>query len=191
MYRDENTAVKFQFLAQMRMEEFAKFPYLYHGSLEDEKEYAKEYQVPGAVIIICSEGEEDIGLISGYPYRYNQGKSDQVEAELVSMGIAMDEIYYVGEVILKEKYRNQGIGKRLEKMLVDLIKKDYQYALVITVERSLDDPDRPEGYHYKNGLREGTGFKRLKNDIVYCWPVKRKLGVREEENVVSVWVKKI
>ena len=76
MYRDENTAVKFQFLAQMRMEEFAKFPYLYHGSLEDEKEYAKEYQVPGAVIIICSEGEEDIGLISGYPYRYNQGKSD-------------------------------------------------------------------------------------------------------------------
>lgn len=191
VYRDENTIEKFQFLAQIRLEEFVKFPYLYQGSMAEEKEYAKEYQVPGAILITCSVAGEDIGVISGYPYQWNQGKSAEVEAELATMGIAMDEIYYIGEVILIEKYRNRGIGKQLEKMLVDTIKKDYQYALVITVERSLDDPDRPEGYHYKNGLREGTGFKRLKNEIIYHWPVKRKSGIREEENVVSVWVKPI
>ncbi len=191
VYRDENTIEKFQFMAEMRLKEFAKFPYLYQGSMAEEKEYAKEYQVPGAILITCSVAGEDIGVISGYPYQYNQGKSAKVEVELATMGMAMDEIYYIGEVILIEKYRNQGIGKQLEKMLVDIIKKEYKYALVITVERSLDDPDRPEGYRYKNGLREGTGFKRLQNEIVYSWPVKRKSGISEEENVVSVWVKNI
>ena len=66
VYRDENTIEKFQFLAQIRLEEFVKFPYLYQGSMAEEKEYAKEYQVPGAILITCSVAGEDIGVISGY-----------------------------------------------------------------------------------------------------------------------------
>lgn len=191
VYRDENTVEKLEVFAQMRRVEFTKFPYLYHATPEGEEEYAKEFQLPGAIMITCSDNGVDVGVIAGYPHQYNLGASVEVEAELAEMGIAMEKIYYIAEYIVSEEYRNQGIGKQLVKMLLDLMKNEYSYALLITVERSLDDPDRPDGYHYQNGLREGTGFKRLKNEAVFPWLVKRKSGIYEEQNVVSFWIKDI
>ena len=175
----------------MRVDEFSKYPYLYDGvaGSASEQMHAAEFTTEDGVFIVCQKDNEDVGIISGCPLSAMPEDAETLSSELLARNIQLSEVFYIGEVIVLPHLRSFGIGKELCAQIITLAAKKYNYILIATVIRAEDDPDRPEGYYYQGGLRDGNGFRPLQTVWRYEWPTKRKGETVMETHALSLWLK--
>jgi GNAT superfamily N-acetyltransferase len=95
-------------LAQLRIEVFRDWPYLYDGDLDYEARYFGRFlQAPQHVVICAFDGGTLVGASTAAPLL---SQHEEFAAPFRAAGESPEEIFYFGESVLKAAYRGQGLG---------------------------------------------------------------------------------
>ncbi|MDX1942107.1 MAG: GNAT family N-acetyltransferase, partial [Saprospiraceae bacterium] len=95
-------------LAQLRVEVFRDFPYLYDGNLIYEQDYVQTYiKAMDSVLVIAFDGDSVIGVSTALPM---ENEPINIQKPFLDRCFDTSKIFYFGESVLKKAYRGQGIG---------------------------------------------------------------------------------
>ncbi|WP_043526588.1 GNAT family N-acetyltransferase [Litchfieldella xinjiangensis] len=147
-------------LAQLRIEVFRDYPYLYDGSYDYETDYLRRYaECPRSLFVLAVQGEQVVGAATGMPL------ADEVEAfrtPFEQAGYAIDSIFYYGESVLQRDQRGQGIGKAfMAERERHARGEGFDTVAFCAVQRPDDHPRRPVGYQPLDGFWHAQGYRRV------------------------------
>ena len=134
-----------QELASLRITVFREYPYLYDGTISYEIEYLNQYFVSkDGLLILVKEGNTVIGALTGLPLKETMA---DCQSFFNQHQIPMEDIYYLGEIVLLKEYRGQGIGSKMYELFEHAVSKKKRYSQIAfceIVRTPLDEP--PEDY---------------------------------------------
>lgn len=132
-------------LSRLRIEVFRAWPYLYEGSLENERKYLPRYtDARTGTLIVAQDGEKIVGASTALGL---DEEHDMVRAPFVKAGMDLSRIFYFGESVLLPQYRGQGVGVRFfEERERAAREHGYQETAFCGVVRPDDHPARPSDY---------------------------------------------
>ena len=175
-------------VAQLRIEVFRDFPYLYDGNREYEDRYLKRYiESQDSVIAIAFDGDEVIGASTAIPLRH---ESDYILKPFLDSAIDPDDVFYLGESVLKKNYRGRGIGVRFFEERERHAKHlgGFRCIAFCAVERPLDHPNRPRDYVPLDEFWRHRGYEKdNKLKAVFKW--KDLNDQQETEKSMVFWLK--
>lgn len=132
-------------LANLRMQVFKEYPYLYVGELQYELDYLATYvKCPASILILVLDNNEVVGASTAIPL---EAEIEEFKKPFIKKGIALSQIFYLGESVLLPAYRGKKIYQHFFEMR-EQAARDYgcSQTAFAAVERSLDDPRRPKAY---------------------------------------------
>ncbi len=146
-------------LANLRIDVFREFPYLYVGSLDYERTYLANYaSSPAALVVIARDGDRIVGASTGMPL-VAHGDAGDVGSALASAGYDPDRVYYFGESVLDRAYRGRGLGNAFfVEREAHARAHGFTTASFCAVVRPPDHPRRPADYRPLDGLWAKHGF---------------------------------
>ncbi|MEM7545504.1 MAG: GNAT family N-acetyltransferase [Pseudomonadota bacterium] len=162
-------------IAQLRVEIFRAFPYLYDGDVAYEAQYLRPYvDSPDAVVIGAWDGDRLVGAATGTPMEDHAGAFG---APFTARGYDLSTIFYCAESVLLPAYRGRGIGHAFfderEAKARALGRTHIAFCAVIRPEdhpaqpgdyRPLDPFWRRRGYSPVEGLITSFGWIDIGND---------------------------
>jgi GNAT superfamily N-acetyltransferase len=174
-------------VADLRLSIFREFPYLFHGRREDELNYLRRYvEAPDAFVITVSDSGRVVGAATGIPLCH---EIKELTEPFVGTPFAVEEIYYVGELLLYPAYRNRGLGLQLLAQIEDQVRslRTFRYLGCATVVRPDDHPMRPTGYVPIDRFLHRTGFRSLPGVATsFSW---NEAGGVSCEHPMQFWIK--
>ena len=132
-------------LAQLRIEVFRDYPYLYDGDLEYERGYLDRYaQSDRSVFVLALEYNRLVGAATALPLR----EADEAfQTPFRQLGAELDSGFYFGESVLLQPYRGEGVGHRFfdlrEQYAADF---GFRHTAFCAVAREESHPARPADY---------------------------------------------
>ncbi len=147
-------------LAQLRIDVFREFPYLYDGSHDYEAQYLQRYaEQPGAVLVVALTGGEVVGASTGMPMA---NESETFRAPVRAFGLDPARVFYFGESVLRREWRGSGIGWRFfdEREAHAASLGGFTHLCFCAVDRPADHPLRPVGYRPLDSLWKRRGYFR-------------------------------
>lgn len=185
-FEGEQAREWFPQIGRFRLTYFKRFPYLYSGTLEQELEWGRHFlESPWFLLAAALEGGDMAGLLTVTPL--------SSEAEIVRQ-CGQDfpryaDYCYLGELIVADEYRQQGVGRRLLGMAEEGARAaGYKGAAFLSVVREKDDLRRPADYFDTSALWERWGFCRTEASVVFEWPTIMSDGdVRRVGNRLALW----
>jgi GNAT superfamily N-acetyltransferase len=145
-------------LAQLRIQVFREYPYLYKGDIAYEREYLQPYlQARDAAFFIVMDNDEVVGASTCIPL----WQEDEIfQRPFLQQDFDLRSIMYFGESVLLPQYRGQGIGYLFFQLRE---KYAHNYAGVNTcafcaVERQISHPLKPENYQGLNNFWQRLGY---------------------------------
>jgi GNAT superfamily N-acetyltransferase len=151
-------------LAELRIEVFRDWPYLYDGTREYERTYlAKFGATAGAVIVGAFDGDRIVGCATGSPLL---GHADEFAAPFRAAGYDPAKVFYFGESVLRAEYRGRGIGHAFfdHREAAARAADGFRQIAFCGVVRPADHPLRPRDYvpldafWTKRGYRKAEGL---------------------------------
>ncbi|CAH0994439.1 hypothetical protein EMA8858_00549 [Emticicia aquatica] len=142
----QEIASVFDDLAQLRIEVFKAFPYLYEGSVAYEKDYLKVYAASkNAFLFAVYDDKKMVGATTCIPLI---DETDEVKKPFLKANIDINTVFYFGESILLSKYRGLGLGHRFfdERENYAHGFKQCKMTCFCSVVRPENHPMRPENY---------------------------------------------
>lgn len=157
-------------LARLRITVFRDFPYLYHGSLDYERNYLRTYlECPDCVVVLALDGERVIGASTGLPL---EAETDDFQRPFCAAGIAPATVFYGGESVLLPSWRGRGIYREFFAGRENHARALGRFDRMVfcAVVRSLDHPRRPPGYVPLDAVWTRFGYTR-RDDLVttFAW----------------------
>jgi len=174
-------------LANLRMEVFKEFPYLYDGSAEYEKEILKTYlNNREAMLIVAFDADKVIGASTAIPLT---GETDEVKKPFIEHNIPLEEVFYFGESVLLRPYRGKGIGRRFMQLREQHAANcGYKYASFCAVVRPEFHALKPENYRNLEGFWMAQGFTKQNHmRTAFYWKDLDKPA--EDEKEMVFWLK--
>ena len=172
-------------LGNFRITIFKEYLYLYDGNLDYERKYLSRYgNISDSILLLVRNKEGILGAATGIPL-----VNDEPEFTEPFKDKNLDEIFYIGELMIRKDNRSKGIGTLLLKNMLDLIDKNqFKTVCLYTVDRGNNHPLKPDFYQSPDSLWRKFGFEKHSSHIVYfSW---RDLGnVVETEKPMNVWIK--
>ena len=175
-------------LADLRVEVFRDWPYLYDGDPAYERDYLSVYATePRAMLAVAFDDDKIIGASTCLPMT---GAAPEIRAPLAAQGLTPDGYFYFGESILLATYRGRGLGvkffaAREAHALSDGV---CGHALFYAVRRAVDHPARPvnarslDSFWRKRGYRPAPGLS--------CQMSWREIGMTAEIiHTLDAWCK--
>jgi len=147
-------------LAQLRIEIFREFPYLYDGNMEYEKKYLSTYIASrDSVVVIAFDENNVVGASTAIPLRH---ETTEVLKPFVENNIDPQDVFYLGESVLRSKYRGQGIGVRFfnEREAHARRLGDFKWFAFCGVDRPVDHSRRPANYKPLDEFWRHRGYVR-------------------------------
>lgn len=176
-------------LANLRIQIFREYPYLYDGTIEYEKKYLETFnQSKDSIIVVGFEKSKVIGVSTGIPLKY---EPIEIKKPWVDEGYEIEEIYYFSESVLLKAYRGQGIGVKFfeerEKWAKQL---NYKIAIFCGVIREENHPNKPINYIPLDNFWEKRGFhKKARFKCKMSW---KELNEQvESEKELQIWYKNL
>ncbi|MDT8372082.1 MAG: GNAT family N-acetyltransferase [Gammaproteobacteria bacterium] len=177
-------------LAQLRIQVFRDFPYLYDGDLAYEETYLQTYiQAPDSVIVLAFDGDKVVGASTGIPLKY---ETDDVKKPFIDAGYDVDKVFYCGESVLISSYRGQGAGVAFfdhrEAHARDI--GSFEFSCFCGVQRPEDHPARPEDYVPLDNFWRKRGYeKHPELNTKFSW---KELDEDDESpKPMTFWMKKL
>ncbi len=177
-------------LAELRIEIFREYPYLYNGNIKSEKEYLSTFiDAKDSVLVLAFDGDKVIGASTGLPM---EQETENVQKPWKENGFDLSKIFYFGESVLKNEYRGKGIGVKFfehrEKWAALLNRFDmFAFCGVI---RPDDHPLRPKGWQPLDLFWQKRGYR--KTDDYICEMLWQEIGQSEETpKKLLFWQKKL
>ena len=176
-------------LASLRLDIFREFPYLYDGRREDELRYLQLYaDAPEALVMTVTDSGTMIGAATGIPLCHEHR---ELLDPFASTPYPVEDLYYVGELLLYPAYRNRGMGLRLVALIEDQVRSlgIYRFLTCATVVRPDDHPLRPVSYVPIDRFLARTGFSPLPG-ITTSFTWRETDGV-SRDHPMKFWLKKL
>ena len=145
-------------IAQLRIEVFAEYPFLYIGDYDYEMRYLKKFlTMQDAIVVAAFDREALVGIATGYPFIY---EVENLKAVFLSAHRDPKEYFCFGEFVLRKTYRGQGIGKQFCEEIEAHVRRLHRYSSICfyTAERPVNDPKRPADYRSLAPFWKSRGF---------------------------------
>ena len=174
-------------LGRLRIAVFREYPYLYDGTLADEREYLKTYlDSPRSLVALVLHAGEVVGATTCLPMT---DEGPEFQAAFVNGGYDLATICYFGESILLPAYRGRGLGKeffRLREAHAQTL--GAKITTFCAVNRPADHPLRPADYVPLDGLWEKQGYvKHAELQAIFEWKEPDEQG--ESAKSLTFWLK--
>jgi ribosomal protein S18 acetylase RimI-like enzyme len=175
-------------IAKLRMTNFRDYPYSYEGDMALEKKYLSMYQnSKDSFFIIAKDGDKVIGAITGMPLHESADDCTEVYLE---KNIPTIGIYYVGEIIVLNEYRDQGLGHKMWTEFENQVRalKHYKQLAIRELEAPEKDPNKPKNYIPIDDFLKDIGFVRHPEIVSYSkW---KEVGAdKETKHALVNWLK--
>ncbi len=175
-------------LAQLRIQVFRDFPYLYDGDLAYEERYLQTYiQAPDSVIVLAFDGDKVVGASTGIPLKY---ETDEVKKPFIDANYDIDKVFYCGESVLISSYRGQGAGvaffEHREAHAREL--GDFNTSCFCGVQRPEAHPARPTDFIPLDNFWRKRGYeKHPELNTTFSW---KELNEQDESpKPMTFWMK--
>lgn len=180
----------FQDLAQLRIEVFRFFPYLYEGSLAYEKKYLQRYaNSPRSLIFAIYKDNKMVGATSALPLH---DEEEAFQRPFKENQYNINTIFYFGESLLLPAYRGKGFGHRFfdEREAHAKSFSEYKKASFCAVNRPLHHPHRPKDYQPLDEFWQKRGYQKHDELMVhYEW---QDVGEPEQTTkTLTFWTKEL
>ncbi|WP_040616869.1 GNAT family N-acetyltransferase [Roseibium sp. TrichSKD4] len=174
-------------LAELRINVFKDWPYLYEGSLEYEEKYLARYaKTDGAVIVGAFDDGDLVGAATGEPL---DKEVIQFRKPFEDLGFSPSRIFYLAESVLDSKYRGRGIGHRFfDEREAHAKRLGYSQTAFCSVVRSLDHPAQPADYRPLDPFWKKRGYDVVDGLIVH-FPWQDVGDQQETEKPMQVWMR--
>jgi len=177
-------------LAQLRIQVFRDWPYLYDGDLAYEEKYLQTYiQAPNSVIVLAFDGDKVVGASTGIPLKY---ETDEVKKPFIDAGYDVDKVFYCGESVLISSYRGQGAGVAFFDHREAQAREigGFDYSCFCGVQRPDDHPARPADYVPLDNFWRKRGYeKHPELNTTFSW--KELDEDQESPKPMTFWMKKL
>lgn len=175
-------------VAELRIEVFRAFPYLYDGDEAYEQAYLAAYaEAPESVFVLARHQGRIIGASTGLPLARDAAAFQQPFNE---RGMALDEVFYFGESVLLPEYRGLGIGHRFfdEREAHARALGGFRWTAFAAVDRDADHPRRPRDHRGNEAFWEKRGYRRQPGMTMHlAW---REIGGEtESEKPLTFWLR--
>ncbi|GLQ88334.1 GNAT family N-acetyltransferase [Dyella flagellata] len=176
-------------LARLRSTVFHDYPYLYEGGTDSEGDYLAAYaRSPRSIFVLALDDNEVVGAATGMPLL-----DDQTAFQLPfrKKGLALEQIFYLGESVLLHPYRGRGIGHRFfDEREAHARRNGFKLAAFCAVERDEHDPRRPPDYRPNDAFWAKRGYRR-QHDL-FCELSWRELGQAEpSRHLLRYWLRSL
>lgn len=148
-------------IATLRLNIFREYPYLYEGCRNDEINYLRTYvEASDSCVILVYDSGTIAGAITGMPLCH---EGAQMREAFAGTAVSVDELYYIGEILLYPAYRNKSLGLKLFEQMESHIRSlgPYNRIVCATVERPDNHPLRPANFTPITKFLARTGFRIL------------------------------
>lgn len=180
-------------LAHQRLTLFKEYPYLYHGTLEQEIEYCSWFcDLSTTALAIAYCDDKPVGLVSGTSFvdfsTHFTGSYDLFK----NAGLAPETFFYVAEVLIDPVYRNQSLAKKLFK-LIETYAHEVGYTSMCLVEESHEQhPLKPIDYQSLDLFFTKLGYYKTDLVISYSWSTIQIDGsLQDEDHAMNYWLKSL
>lgn len=176
-------------LAELRIQVFREWPYLYEGTLAYEQHYLDKYATcPQSIVAIAKDGQHIVGATTALPLT---AADSEFQKPFIGSPYAIKDVFYLGESVLLPEYRGQGTGRQFfEARETHAMHCGYKYTAFCAVDRADDDPRRPSDYTALDSLWFKRGYiKHPELQATFDW---REVGQSlESSHTLSFWIKKL
>lgn len=177
-------------LAQLRIQVFRDWPYLYDGDLAYEEKYLQTYiEAPDSVIVLAFDGDKVVGASTGIPLKY---ETNEVKAPFIAAGYDVNTIFYCGESVLLSEYRGQGAGVAFfdHREAHAHALGEFKYSCFCGVQRPHDHPRRPSDYVPLDDFWRKRGYEKQPDlNTTFSW---KELDEHDESpKPMTFWMKRI
>lgn len=175
-------------LAQLRMQVFHEWPYIYEGSLQYEKKYLATY-FKSSNSFVCLARDQD-KIIGASTAVWLPDADENSKRPFLDLKIDLSTVCYFGESVLLPKYRGKGIGlqfmQRREEFAQQL--KSVNLCAFCAVKRPKYHPMRPKDYKSLETFWQRYGFiKQPQVTTEFSW---QDIGDSEEtKKPMEFWFK--
>ena len=177
-------------LAQLRLNVFFDFPYLYEGNADYEKKYLETYfKAKHSFVFLVEDNHRIVGATTGI---HAQEEEESFRKPYETNGFNPEDVFYFGESVLLPEYRGQGIGKRFfeEREAYARSLPFIKYLSFCAVVRSDTHPKRPSDYKPLDPFWKTMGFAKVPGMVTqYEWK-DRDEELQTKKNM-QYWIKKI
>lgn len=153
-------------LAQLRIEIFRDWPYLYDGTLDYEHEYLGKFiDAPDHLAVCAFDGDMLVGAATAVPLRHQHAEFTEPFTEA---GIPVDDIFYFAESVLKKTYRGQGLGHAFfDGREAHAAQLGYAKTAFCGVVRPEDHPLKDATYRPHDAFWRKRGYRPLDGVIAH------------------------
>lgn len=147
-------------IADLRIEVFRDFPYLYEGDFAYEEKYLKVYEnSPNSLITLVIDGSKAVGATTALPLSH---ENEYIKEPFSKLGMSLEDIFYFGESVLKKDYRGFGIGKQFFQFREEHMKsfRKYRTTCFCAVNRSETHPLKPKNYAPLDTFWTSLGYRK-------------------------------
>jgi GNAT superfamily N-acetyltransferase len=176
-------------LGALRLSVFNEYPYLYEGTMEEERDYLATYaRAASSLVVLAMDGDRPVGattclgMIEGDP---------SFRACFESQGWQLPKICYLGESVLLPQYRGHGVGKVFFREREDHARElKASWTTFCAVDRPADHPLRPAGYRPLDGFWTAQGYdKHPELQATFVW---KEIGEQAESpKTLTFWLKQL
>ena len=164
-------------LAELRIEVFCDYPYLYDGDVAYEAWYLERFaNAPDALLVAARDGDRLIGAATAAPLIHEH---EDFQAPFRGCGIDPATVFYLAESVLLPTYRGCGIGHAFfDQREAAACRLGFARTAFCAVIRPMDHPSRPAGYRPLDGFWRKRGYHPIDGlTTTFPW---RELGQAEE-----------
>lgn len=176
-------------LAQLRIEVFSEYPYLYEGNIAYEAEYLRAFfTAPDALLVVAQDGGKTVGVSTALPLQH---ESDDIKQPFIDKGYELEHIFYYGESVLLKPYRGLGIGKQFfQHREAHARSCGAKMACFCAIIRPDSHPMRPPNYVPLDAFWQKQGF--VKTEDMICYIPWQEIGEpAETPKPLAFWLKQL
>lgn len=185
-------------LADLRIQVFKEWPYLYSGDHDYETRYLRAFAESEGALLVAAftdeptrtgerTGERLVGASTALPLQHEHAELREPFEQNETPPPA--ELYYLAESVLLREYRGQGAGRRFfEAREAHAKTLGFRRTCFAAVQRDDDDPRRPEDYRELAPFWRRLGY--IPHDDLVAHLAWQEVGeVEESAKPLKFWLK--
>jgi GNAT superfamily N-acetyltransferase len=176
-------------LGNLRLQVFREYPYLYDGTLDDERHYLESYaSAQSSLVVLALDGEAVVGATTCLLMSEAEAS---FRASFESAAYDTTQVCYLGESVLLPQYRGRGLGKAFFQFREQHARElGARITAFCAVDRALDHPQRPPGYRPLDEFWKAQGYaKHPELQATFVW--KEVHEAAESPKTLTFWLKNL
>jgi hypothetical protein len=169
-------------LAKLRISFFKDSPYFYNGNTSCEEKYLDIYsKSQNSIFVVANKEGEIIGIASGLPVLESLEKNKYVFTEQ-----PWEHTFYLGEIVLKQKYYKSEIKNKLYQAFEKTIASLEHYVAIVVYEIECVGKEK----EMMDAFWQNNDFKKIPDSTV-CYEWQEQGSPKSVNHPMALWKKNL